>query len=399
MHSFAGRTVLQITPDLRGGAAAQTTIDVAAALSKAGARALVASRGGRMVSELQAKGGVFIPFPAHTKNPLRMVWNIRRLARLIKAENVDLVHARSRAPAWVAYGATRLTKTPFVTSFQGAYAGGGALDARYNSVMARGDVVIADSAYAADLVADAYPAADGKARVLRVAHRGVDCRIFTPKAVAPARVQAVRRDWNVAPEEVIALLAAEGGGANGYRTLVEAARLLVSQGLAGTKFILVTDDKIRGLGADIDRAIVAARLQDVVRRIGPCPDMPAALLSVSVVVALSARPETFNAIAVEAQAMGTPVIVSDHGAASEIVLSPPEIDESLRTGWRTPAGDAAALAGAVIAALSLGATARDRLSLRARAHIESCFSLEQIGAATLEAYLAWPEGEADFFEE
>jgi len=384
-HPLTGATVLQIIPDLHAGPAARATIDMAAALSRAGANALVASRGGRMVSELQAKGGVFIPFPAHTKNPLAMVLNISRLARLIKAERVDIVHARSRAPAWVACGASRLTKTPFVTSFPGRYAGGNALEARYNSVLARGDIVIADSAYAAGLIAKLHPLAEGK---IRIAHRGVDCRVFAPKAVAPARVQAVRRGWKVEADEPIVLLAATISASSGHKLLIEAARLLRAQGVAGVKFIMAGDEQRRGLAAEIDRAIAKAELQDVIRRVGPCADMPAALLAASVVAAPSTQPEAFSGAALEAQAMGSPVIVSDHGAGPETVLAPPEIDESLRTGWRTPPDDAKALAAAIRVVLSLGATSRDRLALRARAHIETSFAIEQVCLATLDAYLA-----------
>ena len=105
--SLAGLTILQIIPRLDAGGAERTTIDVAAALVRAGARALVASDGGRLASELQAVGGVLAPFPAATKNPLSMALNVPRLARLIAEEGVDLVHARSRAPAWVALGACR----------------------------------------------------------------------------------------------------------------------------------------------------------------------------------------------------------------------------------------------------------------------------------------------------
>src|SRR5579872_6004597 len=99
-HPLAGCTILQIIPELQSGGAERATIDIAAALAAVGARALVASYGGRMVSELQAKGGVWRPFPAKTKNPLAMYLNQRRLADLIREEGVALVHARSRAPAW-----------------------------------------------------------------------------------------------------------------------------------------------------------------------------------------------------------------------------------------------------------------------------------------------------------
>ncbi len=384
-HALAGVTVLQIIPDLDQGPGARATIDAAAALSRIGANALVACRGGRMVSELQAKGGVFIPFPAHARNPLAMALNVGRLARLIKGEGVDIAHVRSRAPAWVARGAIRLTKTPLVTSFPGRYAGGNALQARYNSVLARGDVVIADSTYAASLIAKLYPATKGRIHIVR---RGVDCRIFAPNVIAPARVQAVRREWRVEAHEPVVLMVSGMGAVSGPKILIEAARILRAQGLAGAKFILAGEAQSRSAAAEIDRAIARAELADMVRRVGRCADMAAALLAASVVAAPSLRPGDFASSAIEAQAMGTPVVVSDLGGAAEAVVAPPESDASLRTGWRTAAGDAIALAGAVKDALELGAAARDRLALRARAHVEANFSIEQVCAQTLDAYAA-----------
>ncbi|MEJ0094807.1 MAG: glycosyltransferase [Methylocella sp.] len=387
-HPLAGVTVLQIIPDLQPSSAARATIDMAAALSRIGATALVACQGGRMVSELQAKGGVFTPFPAKTKNPFAMVLNARRLAQLIKSERVDVVHARSRAPAWVAYGATRLTKTPFVTNFQGAYAGGGALAARYNSIMARGDAIIVDSAFAAAFVAKFYPATKEKIHIIR---GGVDCRLFAPKAVAPARVQALRRAWGSAPDERVVFLAAGARASSGHKVLIEAVRLLTAQdaGLGGLKFILGSDEH-GGLAfaKEIDAAIARVGLHDVMRRGGLGADRPAALLAASVVVALSMRSESFAGLALEAQALGTPVIVADAGAARETILAPPDVDPSSRTGWAVPAGEAEALANALMDVLSLGAAAGDRFSLRARAHVEANFSIEQIWAQTLEVYLA-----------
>ena len=154
---LAGRTILQIIPELDAGGAERTTIDIAAALVDAGARALVASDGGRLVSELQARGGLWVPFPAKTKNPLFMALNVGKLVRLMRNEKVDLVHARSRAPAWVALSAARKTRLPFVTTYHGAYAGKSQLKINYNSIMARGDVVIANSQFTADRIIEMHP--------------------------------------------------------------------------------------------------------------------------------------------------------------------------------------------------------------------------------------------------
>ncbi len=385
-QSLAGQTVLQIIPSLEAGGAERTTIDIAGALVEAGGRALVATSGGRLVSELQARGAIWIPFPADTRNPAAMAWNVARLARLIRFERPALVHARSRAPAWVALGATRLTGTPFVTTFHGSYGGTGALKLRYNSVMARGDVVIANSDYTRGLVASLYPWAVPQ---IEVVHRGTDLKAFSPGAVGPARVEKLRAAWGVEAHERVVLLAARLTGWKGHRVLIEAAAILKRQGLDGTIFIFAGDpQKRRRYMAEIDAAIVAAGLAGVVRRVGHCADMPAAFRAASVVAVPSTKPEAFGRSAVEAQAMGTPVVVSDLGAVPETVLAPPRVPAEARTGWCVPPDDAPALAEALGEALALGASGRDALARRARAHVADAFSLERMQGATLDIYSA-----------
>jgi glycosyltransferase involved in cell wall biosynthesis len=383
-HPLAGVTVLQIIPSLEVNPTARAAIEIAASLAAAGGRALVACAGGRMEGELQAKGGVFVPFPSRTKNPLAMALNVRCLAHLIATENADIVHVRSRALAWVAYRATRLTKTPFVTTFPSVHQGSNPIALRYNSVLARGDAVLADSNFTADLIAKVHFPTAGK---IRIVHDGLDCHVFTPDAVAPARVQAARRRWKVAPYERIVLLATPASPGSGHQILIEAAGLLSRSGLTGVKFILACDrGENSALDRGIDRAIATEGLQGIMYRTGPC-DMPAALLAASIVVVPATEARAFGDAAVQAQAMGTPVIAANLAAASETVLAPPMVEESARTGFLVPPGDAAALALAIARVLSLGATASGRLSSRARKHVETCFSAEHMCAATLEAYV------------
>ena len=383
--SLAGRTVLQIIPNLDAGGAERTTIDVAAALVRAGARALVASEGGRLASELQAVGGLWLPFPAASKNPLAMLLNTRRLALLIIAERVDLVHARSRAPAWVAMGACRIADRPFMTTFHGAYGGRSSLKLRYNSVMARGDVVIANSQFTADMIARLYPQARER---LRVIYRGTDLRAFSPSQVDRDRIARLREAWGVAPHERVVLLAARLTGWKGQKVLIEAASLLKGE-LDDIRYILAGDPQGRdGYANELDALIAAKGLKGVVSRVGHIVDMPAAFLAASVVAVPSTEPEAFGRSAVEAQAMGAMVVVSSLGAVPETVLAPPDAPPEGRTGWRTPPGDAAALAEALKAALTLGSTGREAIARRARAHVEKNFSLEQMTRKTLEAYLS-----------
>ena len=147
------KTILQLIPSLSGGGSERIALALAEALAHAGARALVAAGPGGLVSELQAKGGIWIPFPARTRNPLALLMNVQKLAALIRREQIDLVHVHSRASAWSALAATRLTKKPIVTSYHSSYGGRAPATTVYNSIMARGDAVIAHSRFTAALIA------------------------------------------------------------------------------------------------------------------------------------------------------------------------------------------------------------------------------------------------------
>lgn len=390
VHPLAGRTILQIIPELEAGGAERTTVDIAEGLAHAGARALVATEGGRLVGELQAKGGGWIPFPARTKNPFSMLVNVRKLARICYNERVALVHARSRAPAWVGLGAARSLNIPFVTTYHGSYSGRSSVKVLYNSVMARGDAVIANSHYTGELIRSVYPQSGERIRVI---HRGTDFARFSPLAVAPERIEALRKSWEVAPHERVVLLAARLTGWKGQKVLIEAAAKLRDAGVGDVAYILAGDPQGRdSYVKDLDGLIEARNLKGIVRRVGHCTDMPAAFLAASVVTVPSTEPEAFGRSAVEAQAMGTPVVVSDLGAVPETVLSPPAVRPHERTGWRIPPGDADALAEAVGAALALGASARTALGSRARTHVERHFSLERMVSNTLDVYSALLEG-------
>jgi glycosyltransferase involved in cell wall biosynthesis len=380
---LAGRTILQIIPDLHSGGAERTTVDVAAALTEAGARCLVASRGGRMVSELQSKGGIWLPFPAATKNPLAMAFNSVRLARIIRDEAVDVVHARSRAPAWVAYYATRQTGTRFVTTYHGVYSGVSSIKLQYNAIMSAGDAVIANSEFVARRIATLHPEASGRIVVIP---RGADMRQFSPAAVDARRVERVRAAWGVGPHERVILLPARLSNRKGHAVLIEAAAQLIASGLRDARFIFVGDAHSETLKRAVEEQIARAGLEGVALNAGYCDDMPAAYLASSVAVAPSTEPEAFGRVAIEAQAMGVPVVVSDHGAAAEIVLAPPEAPPSEFTGWRVPPSNAAALAKAIQEALELGASARDELTLRARKHVQNNFSVEGMCRSTLQVY-------------
>ena len=196
---LTGKTVLQVLPALEAGGVERGTLEIAAALREAGARALVVSSGGRMAAGL---GADHIPLPVHTKNPLRVWRNAAGLKALIEREGVDLVHARSRAPAWSARSASRRAGVPFVTTFHGAYGASSAAKRAYNGIMVRGDVVIAVSDFIAAHIQEIYRCPPSR---IRVVHRGIDAAAFDPGTVPPREKAALRAAWGV-PEGARALL-------------------------------------------------------------------------------------------------------------------------------------------------------------------------------------------------
>lgn len=383
-QSLVGRTILQIIPALDAGGAERTTVDIAEGLAQAGARALVATSGGRLVGDLQAKGGIWIPFPAATKNPAAMALNVGKLARIIRAEKVDLVHARSRAPAWVALAACRLTGAGFLTTYHGAYSGLSAPKLLYNSVMARGEVVIANSHFTAERIQTQFRIDPTR---LRVIHRGTNFEAFSPDKVAPERVEKTRKGWLVAPEERVVLLAGRLTPWKGQRVLIRAAQLLRERGYRNLIFILAGDPQGRdGYVAEIDRMIHEGGLGGIVRRVGHVTDMPAALAASALVVVPSTAPEAFGRVAVEAQAMGVPVVVSNLGAVPETVLAPPQVRPDQRTGWRISPDHPEELADAIAEAIELMPSAFSALAQRARQHVTEKFSLERMVSETLDCY-------------
>ena len=379
-------TILQIIPRLDTGGAELSTIEITAAIVKAGGRALVTTEGGRLAPEITTAGGELITMAAGAKNPFTMARNAGRLADIIRREGVALVHARSRAPAWSALAAARRAKVPFVTTYHGAYNETNAVKRFYNSVMARGDVVIANSGYTRDLIIGRYGHGDAAlAAKVRVIYRGVECAAFLPAAIAPARIDALRAQWGVTPRHRIVLNAARLSAWKGQADLIDAMKLLgPTPDLA---VILAGDAQGRAEYVnDLERRIAAAGLVGIVKLVGHCSDMPAAFALARVAVVASNEPEAFGRTATEAQAAGCPVIATSIGAPPETVLAAPIVAASETTGWLVPPAAPAAMAAALGSALALTDAERAAMGDRARANVGLRFSLDGMKRQTLAVY-------------
>lgn len=372
-------TLLQVVPELETGGAEQSTIDVAQAVVRAGGTALVATRGGRMAARLEADGGRLAQMPVQTKNPLTMLGNAARLVSLIRQENVSIVHARSRAPAFSALWAAHVTGTPFIATYHGVYKAQSGLKRWYNAVMTRGDLVIANSDYTRDHVLAEHNVDPAK---LVTIPRGVDLERFDPTFTPPGRVDALRAAWGIADGDHRAriLLAGRLTRIKGHLTIVNAARRLAAHGRRDFLILFAGDDQGRtGYAAELQAAIDASGLSDNIKIVGHCDDMPAAYLLADVAILPTTVPESFGRAAVEPQAMGRPVIASNHGGVTETVLDGV-------TGWLAPVDDPAAWADALAAAIDLGATKRLEMGEVGRKRARQLYSSDAMCAQTLAAY-------------
>ena len=378
-------TILQIIPELETGGAELSTIEIAGAIAAAGGRALVLSEGGRLAPKISTAGGEFIPFPAATKNPARMLWNAAGIANLIDREGIALIHARSRAPAWSALIAARRKKIPFVTTYHGAYGENGRIKKAYNSVMARGDVVIANSQYTAALIRARYGTPDEH---LRVIYRGVDGHHYDPARISDNDTEVLRASWKVSPHQKIILQAARLTAWKGHGTVIAAAKLLKTGGhLNDAVFVLAGDAQGRdSYRRQLEVEIASAGLADNFRLPGHVEQMTVAFRAAHVAVVASVEPEAFGRTAAEAQAMCCPVIATNIGAPPETVRALPFFSNEDRTGWLVPPADPAALASALAEALTLEPEARTTLGRTARAHVLHAFTLEAMRRQTLAVY-------------
>jgi len=380
LAELKGKTILQVAPELSAGGVERTVLEVTQAIVEAGGRALIASAGGRLEPELARLGGHLIRIDAKSRNPVTIWLNTGRLRKIIREEDVDLVHARSRAPAWSARAAAKAEGVAFVTTYHGAYSGTSGLKRVYNSVMARGDLVIANSAWIAAHVHEVHGLAPEKIVTIP---RGVDLAAFDPLAVPAEAVERVRSLWGLAGDpRLVLLLPGRLTRWKGQGLALEAFALLSGEERAGLVLVLAGDAQGRGayvgeLESQITRLGLGASAR-LVAHVSSA-DMPAAYLAAGIVLAPSTRPEAFGRVAAEASAMQRPVIVSDHGGGRETVIE-------YVTGTRAEPGSAPALAGAIRAILSLGPAARASMGREGRAHIAAHFSKRGLQAATLSVY-------------
>ncbi len=368
-------TILQVLPRLESGGVERGTIEITQAIVTAGMRALVASNGGALEPMIARAGGKHIKLPLHSKNPF-MIWrNALSLARLIRDEKIDLVHARSRAPAWSAYLACRRTHTKFITTFHGIYSRKTKWKQRYNSVMVLGEKIIAVSGYVKEHVLQHYHVAED--RVVRI-DRGVDFKLFTPDKIVADRMALLTREWRLPDDDVrVILVPGRISRIKGHHVVLKALAAMRHQ-----RFICVFLGNAAGhehYVAQLNALMSELKLEGRIRIVPHTPYMAEALALSDIVLMPSLKPESFGRVAVEAQAMGKLVIASDHGGARETIV-PNE------TGYLVEPGNVHMLAAAMDYALERDEATKAAMAEFAVQHVRAHFSIARMKNATIRLY-------------
>lgn len=307
-------TILQVVPALVAGGVERGCIETARAIIENDCEAIITSSGGPLVSRVLDEGAHHIHMNADTKNPLFMFWNIYKLANMINEYNIDLVHARSRAPAWSSYFAARKTDRPFVTTFHGIYNYSESCKRQYNSIMTKGDRVIAVSNFVKNHMLDNYDVDEDKVRVI---YRGVDTVYFDPKRISKDCKEVMRNKYNVPKGAPVILLPARMTRWKGHECLVKALNVLRDKDF----YCIIAGDlgKHPAYTREIKQLIQSLKLQGKIQTFGAESDMAGLYSIADIVLSTSIEPEAFGRVVIEAQAMETIVIASNIGGAAETV--------------------------------------------------------------------------------
>lgn len=367
--------ILQVVPELNAGGVERTTIEIAQALSAAGHVPHVASEGGRMEEDLRAAGGVLHHLPMGSKNPLLLRKNTRALVRIIKSQNIQIVHARSRAPAWAAKAAAQATGVAFVTTYHGIYNAKSRIKRRYNAIMAKGEIIIANSQFTKAHIIKEHNIAPKRITVIP---RGVDMDIFDPAHVQESDIKSCHENWGLAADTAVLLLPGRLTRWKGQLVAIKALPLV--RETIDAKLVLLGDAQGRDdYVSELQTLAESLNIGNHVIIAGHSQDMPRAYAASDLVISASTDPEAFGRIAAEAQAMGKFVAASAHGGALETILDN-------HTGMLTTPGDSEALARGILSLLSWTQTKKNNNSAAARQHIARNFSANAMKTATLAVY-------------
>ncbi len=365
-------TVLQLLPELESGGVERGTLEMGHYLVKKGHRSIVVSNGGRLVEQLLEEGSKHIFRNIGSKSPSALL-HILPIRRLLKKEKVDVLHLRSRMPAWVGYIAWKSLpkkhRPVLVTTFHGFYS----INA-YSAIMAKGEGVIAISKSIKKHIFENYDTADN----VRLIFRGVDSDYFNPDNVDSSRLEKLKESWHLGEGKKILMLPGRLTRLKGQEVFLKS---LLHVNNSDYIAVLVGDTLDNpGYTAELNEFIEKNGLKEKAVLVGYCGDMPAAFMLADIVLSTSSsEPEAFGRTTVEAMAMGKPVIATAHGGSLETVIHN-------ENGWLVEPSNEKSLARAIEKALSMNENELEELGNNGKVRVKKKFTAQAMCDQTVAYY-------------
>ena len=373
--------VLQVIPKLGYGGAETGCYDIAHYLAEKDCASYIATSGGGLLKYVKKnKVGIF-RLPVHSKNPILIILNAIILSILILFNNINIVHARSRAPAWSSYLACLITRRKFVTTFHGTYNFKNNVKKFYNSIMLRSKLTIAGSNFIFNHISENYSEYLNKKKKLRVIFRGINIDFYNQKNISILKQEKMKKDWQLLPNKFTILLPGRLTYWKGQEKLIEALNILIEDYNIDNFQAII-------LGSDQGRKVYKKKLINLVQRyrlgqkikfIDHCKEMPLAYSLADLVVSTSTEPEAFGRVAVEAQAMGKPIVASDLGGSKETILKG-------KSGFLYKHDDARQLAKTLNTVIELDQDSLNSMGNEGRKNITKKFDVEAMCDSTLREY-------------
>mgnify|MGYP006078121001 CR=1 FL=1 len=373
--------VLQVIPKLGYGGAETGCFDIAHYLPENNCGSYIVTSGGDLLKFIDKKKVKIIKLPVQSKNPLIIFINFISLIGIILFNNISIVHARSRAPAWSCFFATKITGRKFVTTFHGTYNFNNKIKKFYNSVMVRSDLIIAGSNFIFSHIKENYNKCLNTKKKLLVIFRGINVDYFDPTTKLDIDERKILKEWEINKDKKIILLPGRLTEWKGQEVFIEAINLVnIELGYEAFYAVILGSDQGRDLyKKKLIRLTEQYRMINQIKFINHCKDMALAYKVSDIVVSASIEPEAFGRVAVEAQSMEKPIIASNIGGSNETV-----IDE--KTGYLFESNNAKSLSQKILRTLSMDETSLKLVGVEGRKNIIQKFNVEKMCFSTYSEY-------------
>ena len=373
--------VLQVIPKLGYGGAETGCYDLAHYLHEMKCKSYIITSGGELIKYIDKKKVTVIRLPVQSKNPLLILINSILITFIIFFLNISIVHARSRAPAWSCYIATRITRRKFVTTFHGTYNFNNSIKKFYNSVMIKSDLLIAGSNFIFSHIQENYEKYLNRKKKFLVIFRGINTEYFDPETLKQADVIKLKNSWKLDDGKKIILLPGRLTYWKGQEIFIESLSKFRSTNpqIEFIGIILGNDQGRKVYGKKLERLVQQHRLSDVIKFVENCKIMPLAYELADIVISSSVEPEAFGRVAVEAQSMKKPIIASNIGGSKETIVNN-------KTGFLFESGSADSLSDMLTEVINLDTSTLNSIGNEGRKNVLKKFNIEKMCFNTYSEY-------------